>query len=106
MPIRGPAIYDGKKYQKLDVDRRRRLSSHRIDQWLDGEMQHHFVSAAVPPPGEAYDFTLRRRRAVTLLTYRGPLKTVPAGATRRFSETLFVGPKLQSQLERWARSSS
>jgi len=33
-----------------------------------------------------------------VLSYRGPLKRVPAGTTGRLSETLFVGPKLQDQL--------
>ena len=45
------------------------------------EMQHHFVSAVVPPAGETYDYTLRREGDHSLLSYRGPLKTVPAGAS-------------------------
>src|SRR5690606_25302615 len=34
-----------------------------------------------------------------ILSYRGPLQTIAAGQTGTFHETLFVGPKLQSQLE-------
>jgi YidC/Oxa1 family membrane protein insertase len=63
------------------------------------EMQHHFVSAAVPPKGETYDFSLRREDAHSLVSYRGPLKSVPAGASATFNEKLFVGPKLQDQLK-------
>jgi len=96
---RGPAIYDGKKYQKLDVtDDDARFAQNVTNGWI-ASMQHHFVSAAVPPAGEEYHFTLGQEGTHALLTYRGPLKTVPAGTTGRFSETLFVGPKLQSQLE-------
>jgi YidC/Oxa1 family membrane protein insertase len=96
---RGPAIYDGKKYQKLDVtDDDAQFAQNVTNGWI-ASMQHHFVSAAVPPAGEEYHFTLGQEGTHALLTYRGPLKTVPAGTTGRFSETLFVGPKLQSQLE-------
>ncbi len=33
-----------------------------------------------------------------VLSYRGPLAAVPAGGKHTFTETLFVGPKLQEQL--------
>ena len=105
---RGPAIYDGKKYQKLDASTRtsRRSARPSAGGWM-AEMQHHFVSAAVPPQGETYDFTLQLEGDHSLVSYRGPLKSVPAGASATFSETLFVGPKLQEQLEDSpARSSS
>ena len=32
------------------------------DGWM-AEMQHHFVSAAVPPIGEQYDYTLQQGQA-------------------------------------------
>jgi YidC/Oxa1 family membrane protein insertase len=97
---RGPAIYDGKSYRKLDVtdEDDRQYAQNVTDGWI-ASMQHHFVSAAVPPAGEEYHFTLGEEGDHALLTYRGPLKSVPAGTTGRFSETLFVGPKLQAQLE-------
>jgi YidC/Oxa1 family membrane protein insertase len=97
---RGPAIYDGKSYRKLDIedDDDSRFAQNVTDGWI-ASMQHHFVSAAVPPAGEEYHFTLGREDSHALLTYRGPLKAIPAGTTGRFSETLFVGPKLQAQLE-------
>jgi YidC/Oxa1 family membrane protein insertase len=53
----------------------------------------------VPPSGEDYHFTLGQDGSHALLTYRGPLKAIPDGTTGRFEETLFVGPKLQAQLE-------
>ncbi|MDQ1344892.1 MAG: YidC/Oxa1 family rane protein insertase [Pseudomonadota bacterium] len=97
---RGPAVWDGSKYRKLDVDDEEdgRYAQNVTDGWM-ATMQHHFVSAAVPPKGGEYHVTLAREGSHALLTHRGPLKTVPAGTTGRFSETIFVGPKLQDQLK-------
>jgi YidC/Oxa1 family membrane protein insertase len=63
------------------------------------EMQHHFVSAAVPPAADPTDYTLGLEGQHSVLSFRGPLKSVPAGTTAQFSEKLFVGPKLQEQLK-------
>ncbi len=97
---RGPAIYDGQKYRKLDIDDKEegRFAQNVTDGWM-ATMQHHFVSAAVPPKGEEYNITLGRDGTHALLTQRGPLKSVPAGTIGRFNETIFVGPKLQEQLK-------
>jgi len=97
---RGPAIWDGNKYRKLDIDDKEdgRFAQNVTDGWM-ATMQHHFVSAAVPPKGEEYHVTLGRDGTHALLTHRGPLKVVPAGTVGRFSETIFVGPKLQEQLK-------
>ncbi|MCE3284641.1 MAG: YidC/Oxa1 family rane protein insertase [Steroidobacteraceae bacterium] len=97
--FRGPAIYDGQKYRKLDVDDEDDLALRTSvsNGWI-AEMQHHFVSAAVPPKDETYDLALQQEQGHSLLSYRGPLKSVPAGASARFNEKLFIGPKLQDQL--------
>ena len=97
---RGPAIFDGQKYRKLDIDDKveGRFAQNVTDGWM-ATMQHHFVSAAVPPKGEEYHITLGRDGTHALLTQRGPLKAVPAGTIGRFTETIFVGPKLQAQLK-------
>ncbi len=96
---RGPAMYDGKKYRKLDVEDEddAALSQDVTDGWI-ASMQHHFVNVAVPPKGEAYHYTLGREGEHALLTFRGPLKVVAAGTTGHFSEHVYVGPKLQEQL--------
>ncbi|MBK7901502.1 MAG: membrane protein insertase YidC [Proteobacteria bacterium] len=98
--FRGPAVYDGEKYQKLSVDKDDEAFRQAFaDGWM-AEMQHHFVAAAVPPKGETYDFTQQLEGSHSLVSYRGPLKSVPAGASATFSETVFVGPKLQEQLQK------
>jgi YidC/Oxa1 family membrane protein insertase len=97
--FRGPAIYDGKKSSKLDVnDEEDGAFRKTISGGWMAEMQHHFVSAAVPPKSEAYDFSVQKEGSHSLVSYRGPLKLVPAGASAQFAETMFVGPKLQDQL--------
>jgi YidC/Oxa1 family membrane protein insertase len=98
--FRGPAIYDGKSYRRLDVEDEddARFAENVTNGWI-ASLQHHFVSAAVPPAGEAYHLTLGEDGDHSLLTARGPLKAVPAGTTGQFSEKLFVGPKLQEQLK-------
>jgi YidC/Oxa1 family membrane protein insertase len=98
---RGPAIFDGKGYKKLDVEDEedRAFKGSYVGGWL-AALQHHFVAAAVPPPQASYDYqlSLNAQNDFTL-GYRGPLTTVANGATQSFKETLFVGPKLQEQLQ-------
>ena len=97
---RGPAIYDGKKYRKLDVsdEEDAKFAQAFAGGWM-AEMQHHFVSAAVPPVSEIFDYTLGVEGTHSLMGFRGPLKTVPAGTSGQFTDKLFVGPKLQEQLK-------
>jgi YidC/Oxa1 family membrane protein insertase len=98
--FKGPAYYDGTKYQKLklDSDDAKKLSRDLAGGWIAG-MQHHFVSAVVPQPGVNYHYSLKIDGRQYLLTAAGPLQTVAPGSTATIKETLFVGPKLQSQLE-------
>lgn len=98
---RGPAIYDGKAYRKLDVedDEERSYKNTTTGGWV-AALQHHFVAAAVPPVDASYDYQLSVDADNDyILSYRGPLRVVPPGGTDTFTETLFVGPKLQEQLE-------
>ena len=98
---RGPAIYDGEGYRKLDIedDEDRSFKGTITGGWI-AALQHHFVAAAVPPVDATYDYTINvDANNDFTLAYRGPLRTVAAGSSHTFNETLFVGPKLQSQLE-------
>lgn len=97
---RGPAVSDGKRYRKLDVEEEedRAFRGEFSDGWI-AALQHHFVAAAVPPAKQAYDYQLTLNSDNDfVLSYRGPLTNVPAGATQSYQEKLFVGPKLQEQL--------
>src|SRR4029077_10391530 len=96
----GPAIYDGTRYRKLDTTDTQdsHLSLEVRDGWL-AALQHHFVSAIVPPRGAPYRFTLGASGDQYLLSATGPEQTVAPDATAQFSESFYVGPKLQGQLE-------
>jgi YidC/Oxa1 family membrane protein insertase len=96
----GPAVYDGTKYRKLKIDKAddAKLSIDVQHGWL-AAIQHHFVSALVPPADASYHYSLQVRGHEYLATAMGPVQTVQPGMTGTFKETLFVGPKLQKQLE-------
>ncbi len=99
--FKGPAYFDGQKYQKLKLDDAgdRSLSRDIQGGWIAG-MQHHFTTAVVPAADAAYRYALKVDGRQYLLSTAGPLRTVEAGAEATFRETLFVGPKLQAQLEK------
>ncbi|MBM5810871.1 MAG: membrane protein insertase YidC [Gammaproteobacteria bacterium] len=98
--FRGPAIFDGEGYRKLDVEDEedQALSLQVTNGWV-GALQHHFVAAIVPAAGLPYQYELRVQDRDYLLRVVGPAQTAEPGRRLEFSERLFVGPKLQEQLE-------
>jgi YidC/Oxa1 family membrane protein insertase len=96
----GPAIYDGAKYRKLKIDNAddRQLAIKVDNGWL-AALQHHFVSAIVPAAGTTNRITLSAQGRQFQLSTIGPLTTIAPDTTGNFQETLFVGPKLQADLE-------
>jgi YidC/Oxa1 family membrane protein insertase len=95
----GPAIYDGTKYRKLDPGSAddAHLSLEVRDGWL-AALQHHFVSAIVPPKDAPWHYSLGVSGSQYLLSATGPQQDIAPGASAQFSQTLFTGPKLQGQL--------
>ena len=96
--FKGPAIYDGQKYQKLDIQKNATLDLSIGNGWL-AALQHHFVAAIVPPAGAKYRYQLQIQGNEFLLKAQGPTEVVAAGATVSNHLGLFVGPKIQSQLD-------
>ncbi len=96
----GPVIYDGKKYEKLDPDD---LAKEPIEAAISGgwiaSIQHHFLTAIVPPATDTYTYSVGLRNRTVLQSAIGPLQSLAPGSTATYDETLFVGPKLQDQLE-------
>lgn len=97
--FRGPVLYDGDSYEKLDVDD---IASEPITQivtngWLAG-IEHHFVAAAVPAPEEAVSYQAGVRGTQYVLTALTPAREVAPGGRLEYAAQLFVGPKLQDQL--------
>jgi YidC/Oxa1 family membrane protein insertase len=97
--FKGPEVFDGTKSHHLNVesDSENKFSETITDGWL-AALQHHFVSAIVPPETQPYRYRLQVEDHQYLLSATGPFKQIAAGATAQFSEKLFIGPKLQSQL--------
>jgi YidC/Oxa1 family membrane protein insertase len=96
----GPAIWDGTKFRRLDITdgQDSHLSLDVRDGWVAG-LQHHFVSAIVPPRGVPWRFQLGVQGTEYLLSATSPEQTIAPGGTGQFGVALFTGPKLQGQLE-------
>jgi YidC/Oxa1 family membrane protein insertase len=97
--FKGPDVFDGTKPRDLNVENEAdsKFQETITNGWL-ASLQHHFVSAIVPPPNQPYDYRLEVLGHEYLVGATGPMKQIAAGATAEFNEKLFVGPKLQSQL--------
>ena len=97
----GPAIYDGTKYRKLDPTSTEdaHLALDVRDGWI-AALQHHFVSAdRAAARGAVALHPERLRQPVPARRHRAAADASRPVATAQFSQTLFVGPKLQAQLE-------
>jgi YidC/Oxa1 family membrane protein insertase len=97
--FKGPAYYDGAKYQKLKTADKDTALDRDITGGWEAALQHHFVAAIVPPAGESWHYRLQVQGQQFLLAARGASRSVAPGASATLKETLFVGPKLQSQLQ-------
>jgi YidC/Oxa1 family membrane protein insertase len=98
--FKGPAISDGKKYQKLDITK----SATTLDQsvtagWI-AALQQHFLAAVVPPSDVPYHFALKTQGNEFLLSATGPSQTVPPAGSATVKANVWVGPKLQAQLDK------
>jgi YidC/Oxa1 family membrane protein insertase len=101
----GGAIFSPEdKYQKYDFEDlgKDRLNRDVVDGWIS-MIQHYFLAAIVPPRGQQQHFYGKRlangRAVIGAYT---PAMTVGPGEQATFNGTLFVGPKLQAELEQLA----
>jgi YidC/Oxa1 family membrane protein insertase len=96
----GPAIFDGNKYRKLDFTSTddSHLAIDVQNGWI-AALQHHFVTAVVPPKGETHRVTLSAAGDQYRLAAAGPTHTVEPGSSLTLQQTVYIGPKLQGQLE-------
>src|SRR5690606_30357145 len=96
----GPAYYDGRKYEKLKItDSDDAQFSRDVTNGWFAALQHHFVTAIIPPEGEAHKFSLRVRANEFRATDLGETRTIAPDTQDTIRQVLFVGPKLQTQLE-------
>jgi YidC/Oxa1 family membrane protein insertase len=97
----GPIIYDGERSEKLDREDLLDDGPYQItaaNGWV-ASIQHHFLSAMVPDRGAQHVFQVRISGNTLTASAVGAKQTVQPGETHSFTRTLFVGPKLQAQLE-------
>jgi len=97
--FKGPDVFDGTKTRDLKVENEAdsKFAQSITNGWL-ASLQHHFVSAIVPPADQPYRYQLQVQDHEYLLSATGPSRQIPPGASAEFHEKLFIGPKLQSQL--------
>jgi YidC/Oxa1 family membrane protein insertase len=97
----GPIIYDGEKSEKLKRDDLQSDGPFTVTAeagWM-GAIEHHFLTAVVPPADAEYRYNISVRGETSTASLIGPAQTVSSGAQHTFETTVFVGPKLQEQLE-------
>ncbi|MBT8099816.1 MAG: membrane protein insertase YidC [Gammaproteobacteria bacterium] len=97
----GPQLFDGEKAEKYDRDDLLDDGPFSVttDNGWYASIQHHFLSAIVPTPGNSNIFQLRVDGNLLTASVISAPQTVAAGETGSFEKTLFVGPKLQAQLD-------
>lgn len=97
----GPVIYDGEKAEKLKRDDLLDDGPRTVEAstgWV-ATIEHHFLSAIVPPTGENHRYNVGVSNNVAVSSLIGPGQVVPPGTENTFHFDAFVGPKLQTQLE-------
>ncbi len=98
----GPAFDDGTKYRKItdfSADSEDSHISRDVTNGWIAAVQHQFVTAVVPPKDTPYHITLSAQGDQYLLAATGPPKSVAPGTTASFDQEIYIGPKLQSQME-------
>ncbi len=96
----GAQIFDGEKAEKLKRDDLLDDGpfSFTSDNGWYASIQHHFLTAIVPQTGSTNIYQVRvDENRLTASVISAP-QTVAPGASTSFTKTLFVGPKMQTQL--------
>jgi len=98
----GPIIYDGEKSEKLKRDDLADDGPFDIrarNGWV-GSIEHHFLSVIVPGGDSEYHYNVSVKGDTSVASLiRDPSIFVRSGSEFSFETSVFVGPKLQSQLE-------
>ncbi|MEM7430456.1 MAG: membrane protein insertase YidC [Pseudomonadota bacterium] len=95
----GPMYFDDGDAEKLDADdlEDESITFETQRGWL-ASIQHHFVTAMVPPLDQTQSFSISMNGTTARASTIGKVHAVEPGSSHEFNTTLFVGPKLQSQL--------
>ncbi len=95
---KGPAYYDGKRFEKINFQKGPMLDIPVRDGYL-AALEPYFVAAVLPPSDQSFQYTAQSQGDEFLLKAVGPTQAVAAGGMASVSDRLFVGPKLQSRLD-------
>jgi len=94
-----------KRYEKIDFGdiEDDKLSVDVANGWV-AMLQHYFVTALIPASkDEQYNYyTLNPDKRSYVIGAITPSKNIPAGASEKIKHRLYVGPKLQKELEQYA----
>jgi len=99
--VDGPIVYDGEKAEKLKRDDLLEEGPYQFtaeNGWV-AAIQHHFLSAVVPNRDAKHIYQVQASDNMMTASAVGAKQTVQPGESHSFTQTLFVGPKLQDQLE-------
>jgi YidC/Oxa1 family membrane protein insertase len=104
---RGPIVYDGDKYEKLDLDdlAEQPLRMTATGGWV-ASIQHHFLAAGIPAAEQAANFTAGVKGDVYTLSAVGELKDVPPGGSAVFEPTTAALVPNHGAIRRTAASST
>lgn len=103
----GGAYYAEDKYKKVAFDDMKDpLTATATGGWVS-MLEHYFVSAWVPPQDQSNTYySMENQQAGTpnyILGVRSPVREIAAGATDTFKSQLWIGPKMQDDLEAIAK---
>jgi len=96
----GPKIFDGDSAEKLKHDDLLKDGPYdfKTDHGWVAAIQHHFLSAVVPNEDKEHAFRVQEAHDRMTASVVGLKRSIEPGASDTFTETLFIGPKLQKQL--------
>ncbi len=97
----GALVFDGDKAEKIkrnDLLDEEPLNFTSDNGWY-ASIQHHFLTAIVPTIGSKHIFQVRIDGNRLTASVISSAQSVAPGERASFDQTLFIGPKLQSQLD-------
>jgi YidC/Oxa1 family membrane protein insertase len=98
--FKGPVLYDVDGFDRFQFeDLVRTPVTRNVEGGWFASIQHHFLAAAVPPATGVYRYDAVARGSAYQLSAIGPIADVNAAMPLNATFKLFVGPKLQEQLQ-------
>ena len=95
----GPVLFNGETKEKLDFAK---IAQTPVEKSVKGgwfaAIQHHFLAAAVPPSSDEVRYKASTRGNEFVLSALGQVVEATAAMPLNYTFKLFVGPKLQDQL--------